>query len=54
VTISLELDSREGVEYVLDFQYDEHAPTARLAQATLESIRFHQPKSSACTDALTR
>jgi hypothetical protein len=54
VTISLELEPRQGVEYVLDFEYDEHAPTARLAQATLESVRLHQPKSSACIGARTR
>jgi hypothetical protein len=54
VTLSLEVSAEKGDQYVLDFQYDEHAPSARLAQATLESVRLHRPESAACTGARTR
>ena len=49
--ISLEVGSQDGNEYSLEFAYDEHAPTAQLARATLDSVRLRQPKPRACTGA---
>ena len=49
VTLSVPAASADGGEYWLDFAYDEHAPTAALAQATLESVRIRQPAASGCS-----
>jgi hypothetical protein len=54
VTLSLEVSTEKGDEYVLEFGYDEHGPAAGLARATLESVEIRSPGSAACARGSSR